>query len=129
MTGIGQLMAAGGGGAGATPFSASAFVQGGSSSVSVSTASGSTTAIPGGGERFFLVSVSGGTPPYTYLWQRQNGDNKTDLETTTSTRAYVSWADLAVSEYQSTTARCRVRDATGATVYSNTVVIGVTRTA
>lgn len=130
MTGIGQLMAAGGGGTGGgTPFSAGAFVQGGASGVSVSTASGSTTAIPGGGERFFLVSVSGGTPPYSYLWQRQNGDNKTALESTTSTRAYVSWADMVVSEYQSTTARCRVRDATGATVYTSTVVIGVTRTA
>lgn len=128
MTGVGMMMAA----AGATapkPLSASAGIGGGNSSVSVTTASGSTSAIPGGGERFMSAGASGGTPPYTYRWERQNGENKTALESTTSSKAYVSWAGMIVGEYQSVTARCRIRDAAGDIAYSDTVVIGVTRTA
>lgn len=127
MTGIGQMMAAAGGEP-PEPLSAAAFVQGGNSSVSVNTASGSTTATPDG-ERFFVGGAGGGTPPYTFTWQRQNAANKTALESTTDTRAYVSWSGMIVGEYQSTTARLRVRDAAGNTAYSNTVVIGITRTA
>lgn len=126
MTGIGQMLAAGGRAA-ATPLAASVSIQGGNSSVSVTTATGSTTAIPGGGERFFLVSVSGGTWPYTYKWERQNAAGKTALESTTAARAYVSWKDMVVGEYDSTTARCRVTDANGNVAYTNTHVIGVTR--
>lgn len=110
------------------PFIASISIQGGSSGVSTASASGSTTAIPAGGERFFLCQASNGTPPYSYLWQRTNGLNKTALESTTQDRAYVAWSGMIVGEYQSTTARCRVRDATGVTVYSGEHVIGITRT-
>lgn len=126
MTGVGQMMAAGGRAA-AAPFAASAVIQGGNSSVSVTTASGSTTAIPGGGERFFFVTVSGGTWPYTYKWERQNAEGKTALESTNAARAYVSWEDMIVGEYSSTTARCKVTDANGNVAYTNTHVIGVTR--
>lgn len=128
MSGIGLMMAAGGTEP-PVPLSASAAIGGGNSGVSVTTASGSTTAIPGGGERFFSGGGSGGTPPYTLTWQRQNGTNKTELESTSGSRAYVSWSDMLVGEYQSTTARLRVRDANGDTAYSSTQVIGVTRTA
>jgi hypothetical protein len=126
MTGM-TMMIAGAGAEPPTPLSASANIGGGNSSVAVSTASGSTTAIPGGGERFMSAAGYGGTPPYTFRWERQNGDNKTALESTSSSRAYVSWSDMLVGEYQSVTARCRVRDAAGNTAYSGTVVIGVTR--
>jgi hypothetical protein len=110
------------------PVSSAIFIQGGSSGVSVTTPSGSTTAIPGGGERFFLCVASGGTPPYSYTWQRQNLVNKTALESSTTDRAYVSWTGMIVGDYQSTTANCKVRDATGASATSDTHVIGITRT-
>lgn len=126
MTGMTMMIAAGGA-APPAPLSASAGIGGGNSSVSVSTASGSTTAIPGGGERFMSAAGYGGTPPYTFRWERQNNENKTSLESTSSSRAYASWSDMLVGEYQSVTARCRVRDAAGDTAYSGVVVIGVTR--
>lgn len=110
------------------PFIAEIHIQGGSSKIFTAAASGSSTAIPEGGERFFLCVPSGGTPPYTYLWERTNGVNKTVLIPSTQDRAYISWEGMVSGEYQSTTARCRLRDATGATVYSGTHVISVTRT-
>lgn len=128
MSGIGMMMAVGGAQP-PVPLRASASIGGGNSSVSVTTASGSTTAIPGGGERFFSGGASGGAPPYYFTWERQNGANKTDLESTIGSRAYVSWAGLLVGEYQSTTARLRVEDSNGDVAYSSTQVIGVTRTA
>lgn len=128
MSGIG-MMAAAGGGAAVKPLAAGISIAGGNSSVSVTTASGSTTAIPGGGERFFLGYASGGVAPHTLTWQRQNGANKTALESTSGTKAYVSWTDMAVGEYQSTTARLKIVDANGDVAYSSTQVIGITRTA
>lgn len=128
MTGIGQLLASGGSKP-PTPLSAGVSIGGGTSSVSATTASGSTSAIPGGGTRYFSGSASGGTPPYSYRWERTNGANKTDLENTVGTKAYVSWDAMIVGEYQSTTARVKVTDANGGIAYSSTAVIGITRTA
>jgi hypothetical protein len=127
MSGIGQLMIIG-----TTPapaMTASAGVSGGSVPVNVSTASGTTDALPQGGFRRFVAGVSGGVPPYEYRWTRQNGENKTVLVNASSQTAYVEWSGMIVGEYWSTTARCRVTDSTGASATSGTIVIGLQRTA
>lgn len=111
------------------PLSASASVYGGSVPVNVSTASGTSDALPGGGFRYFDANASGGSPPYRYSWSRQNGVNKTVLIDPDSERARVQWSDMVVGEYQSTTARCEVTDANGATATSSTIVIGLNRVA
>lgn len=111
------------------PLSASASVIGGSVPVDVSTASGTSDALPGGGFRYFDANGAGGSPPYRYRWSRQNGVNKTVLLDADSERARVQWSDMVVGEYQSTTARCEVTDANGATATSSTIVIGFNRVA
>ena len=126
MTGALQVVAASGKQA-VDPLVASVSIGGGSSGVTVNTPSGTTRSTPDG-ERFFLASVSGGTPPYSYSWERQNGDNPTSLESTTSSRAYVNWSGMdVIGSYYSTTARCRFRDANGNTTYTGVHVIGITR--
>lgn len=110
------------------PLSIGAQVVGGSVPVNVDGASGSSLALPGGGSRQFTAGASGGVPPYSYTWLRQDeADAKTTLESPSGNTAYILWAGLAIGEYASTTAACRVTDATGAKATSRTIVIGVTR--
>jgi hypothetical protein len=110
-----------------SPLSIHAQVQGGSVPVHVAGASGNTQALPGGGFRTFAAGANGGTPPYSYRWERENGTNKTSLVNGSSATAYVSWSGMIVGEYQSTTTRCTVRDSNGKEATSNLIVIGVTR--
>jgi hypothetical protein len=112
----------------ASPLSISAAVSGGSVPVDVDAASGSSLALPGGASRIFTAAASGGTSPYTYLWDRQNTGSKTSLDSISGTTAHMSWSGFVVGEYQSVTANCRVTDSDGNTATSNTIVIGVTRT-
>jgi hypothetical protein len=95
--------------------------------VSATTASGATNALPGGGERYFICFVDGGTPPYSYDWRRQNGGAKTSLKDSSKYLAYVAWSGMDIGEYSSVTALCRVGDAAGAIVETNVHVIGITR--
>lgn len=126
MSGLGQLMLAGAA-APAPAMTVGVSVAGGSVPVHVSTASGSSDALPQGGYRLFAASVSGGIPPYDYRWTRQNAENKTVLMEADSQFAHVQWSGMLVGEYQSTTARCRVIDSIGAVATSGTIVIGVQR--
>lgn len=113
----------------ASPMSVGASVWGGSVPVNVSTASGTSDSLPNGGFRYFQADASGGAPPYRFRWTRQNGVNKTVLLDPDSSLARVGWSDMVVGEYQSTTARCQVTDANGATATSSTIVIGFNRVA
>lgn len=112
-----------------SPLNCGVGVSGGSVPTHVTSASGDSRSVPdGAGYRYFSASGSGGTPPYTYKWTRQNGVNKTTLVNATSqSGAYVSWSAMIVGEYQSTTANCKVTDSTGATATSSTIVIGIQR--
>lgn len=111
----------------ASPLSIGASVSGGSVPVSVNTASGSSLSLPGGGSRIFSAGASGGNPPYSYSWTRQNTGAKTTLESAAGSTAHMSWSGFVVGEYQSVTARCKVTDGDGNTATSNTIVIGIQR--
>lgn len=95
--------------------------------VNVESASGTSLALPGSEERSFTAAAAGGTPPYSFKWTRQNGVNKTVLESPSGATAYISWSGMIIEEYQSTTANCTVTDANHLQAISNVVVIGVTR--
>ncbi|MES2497128.1 MAG: hypothetical protein V4618_13525 [Pseudomonadota bacterium] len=122
MSGILQAVAGGVTSVVASPLNCFASVTGGSVPLHVASAAGNTN-----GVRMFTANGSGGVPPYTYTWSRQNSANKTVLESRTGPDAYVSWSGMLVGEYQSTTANCEVRDASGATATSSTIVIGIQR--
>lgn len=110
-----------------SPLSIHAQVAGGSVPLHVNSASGNTASLPDGGFRLFTAGASGGTPPYSYDWDRENDANKTTLQSPSGDTAYVSWSGMIVGEYQSTTASCTVRDANGSSATSRVIVIGVTR--
>lgn len=128
MSGLAQLMILSAGSP-APSMTVGAAVSGGSVPVHVNTASGSSAALPQGGARLFNATVSGGIPPYSYRWTRQNMENKAVLVDASSKMAHVEWSGLIVGEYQSVTARCRVTDSVGAVATSSTIVIGVQRDA
>lgn len=128
MSGIMQVIAAGAETAPASnPIGLTTGVEprGIGSTVHVNSASGDTSS--GANLRVFNAGGSGGVPPYTYKWSRQNGTNKTVLENANGSQAYVSFSGMLVGEYQSTTANCRVRDSAGNEVTSSTIVIGIQR--
>ena len=108
-----------------SPLSISATVIGSGSS-NVTTGSGNTQVLTGG-YRIFSATAFGGSPPYHYIWERQNALNKTSLADTEYSQVSVNWSGMIVGEYQSTTARCHVTDSSGATASSSTQVIGLTR--
>lgn len=112
----------------ASPLSIGASVAGGSVPVDVEGASGNSLALPGGASRIFSAGASGGTPPYTYAWDRVNSGGQTALESASGSTAHMSWTGLSVGQYQSVTANCTVTDDAGNRATSNIIVIGVTRT-
>jgi hypothetical protein len=66
---------------------------------------------------------SGGTSPYTYLWEHTGGDTFTVISSTSASTTFR--ATGAVTEYKEGTYRCKVTDAASQVAYSEQVSIGM----
>ena len=94
-------------------------VTGGTTSVS-----GSSSRIGAGTKNVTTSSatvgtVSGGTPPYSYLWQYVSGDEATPNSPTSSSTTFTRVMFVGVGESVTETGiyRCRVTDSASAVIY------------
>lgn len=69
-----------------------------------------------------MANVSGGSPPYTYLWSRVSGD--TDITIQDPTNYYTYFTALLTSGDSATTVfKCTVTDAASTVVDTNTITV------
>lgn len=68
------------------------------------------------------ATPTGGTPDYTYLWERTSGDASTSCVGSTSAAAYFTRVSAPTHLYASTW-RCRVTDSLGNIAYSDDVTV------
>jgi len=70
-----------------------------------------------------VTSVSGGTPPYIYLWQRQTGSSYITANNPTGSRTKFYWSGPFSGAPKSSSWRCRVTDAASVVTYSPDVEV------
>ena len=70
------------------------------------------------------ISITGGTAPFTYLWQRVSGDPSISADTGTASSSTFT-ANLFGGDFSSGTWRCKVTDAGAVVTYSNNVYISL----
>lgn len=69
------------------------------------------------------TSVTGGTPPYVYLWQRESGSAYIVANADTSSATNFYWDGPFGGPPKSSTWRCRVTDSASVIAYSPTVSV------
>ena len=69
-----------------------------------------------------VASVSGGSPPYTYLWSRVSGDTDITIQDPTNYYTYFT-ALLSSGDSVSTVFKCTVTDAASTVVDTNTITV------
>jgi hypothetical protein len=105
--------------------------------VSPSTVSGSETVLGTGSVSVTVITgdatttVSGGSAPYTYLWEYVSGDTATVLNSTNAVTAF-SRTVTQISPFTVVLTgvyRCRVTDALSTVVFTGNVTVETTHTA
>ena len=105
-------------------------------------ASGGSTSVSGSATRFgagttnvttssaFVGTVSGGSTPYSYLWQYVSGDTFTANTNTSASTTFTAAISVSLGETVTKTGvyQCRVTDAVGAVAYGPECTVEATLT-
>lgn len=71
------------------------------------------------------VSVSGGTPPYTYAWSRQSGSTQINANSPSSASTIFSRVNQPIGASESAIFICTVTDSAARTTQTNTVTADI----
>lgn len=71
------------------------------------------------------MTVTGGVPPYVYLWQRQGGSSSIIIGDPTSPVGEFGWSGALFGPPRVSTWRCRVTDAASSVVYTSTINVSI----
>lgn len=81
---------------------------------------------PGGVDPAVVVTATGGTPPYTYAWQRVSGNPNTQADApTASTTTWTFTGSGTMPPNKVSTWRCQVTDAASTTVHTANATVTI----
>ena len=73
-----------------------------------------------------MVTATGGTPPYTYLWQRVSGNSSTSATNPTSnSTSWIFTGGGVTNPIKSSIWRCQVTDAASTTIFTSNVAVTI----